>query len=391
MASTENFTHISLCAGYGGIDLGLKNAIGNVCTVAFAEIEAYAVAGLIAKMEQGLMDSAPVWTDLKTFPYSEFRDRVDILSGGFPCQPFSAAGKRQADDDPRHLFPYIVKGIKDLNFPPLVFLENVEGIINSDLKGDGWADPAGTPVLLHILRELERLGYWAEAGVFSAAEVGASHQRKRVFILGVNRLLRHSGYACISKRIGERQSAVVSAMANPYDTRDFPQECGSQLGGEARSDQSGWDIPLVEFNRLRVAHPAGRGSAQFAYEPPRVVGRTSKGVGNDHSEGCVRCETEAGNLSDERRHPQIGSTASSSLGCGELCGVHEPSVGGASDGLAYWLDSAQLLKSYDSLEDEIRLLGNGVVPAVASIAFRTLFKRIEQSVCKIPANSNKPV
>ena len=171
MDSAQAFTHISLCAGYGGIDLGLARIIRNLRTIAFSEIEAFPCANLVAKMEAGFLDAAPIWTNLKTFPFSEFRGKVGILSGGFPCQPFSAAGKRGGDEDPRHLFPYILRGI-------------TEGIISAKLTGGGWRDPAGTPVLLHVLRELERVGYRATAGVFSSAEVGATHQRKRVFILG---------------------------------------------------------------------------------------------------------------------------------------------------------------------------------------------------------------
>ena len=80
-------------------------------------------------------------------------------------------------EDPRHLFPYIADGIRECQ-PRIVFLENVEGIISAKT-----AD--GESVLQYVLRELEGLGYRATAGVFSAAEVGAPHQRKRVFIIGL--------------------------------------------------------------------------------------------------------------------------------------------------------------------------------------------------------------
>lgn len=85
MDTTKTITHVSLCAGYGGIDLGLKRAIPNLRTVAFCEIEAFAAANLVAKMEEGQLDVAPIWTNLKTFPWAEFSGRVDILSGGYPC------------------------------------------------------------------------------------------------------------------------------------------------------------------------------------------------------------------------------------------------------------------------------------------------------------------
>jgi site-specific DNA-cytosine methylase len=166
--TTQTTTHISLCAGYGGIDLGLKRAIPNLRTVAFSEIEAFACANLVSKMEAGILDPAPVWTDLKTFPWESFRGKVDILSGGYPCQPFSSAGKRLGKDDPRHLWPYIADGIRILQ-PALCFFENVEGHITLGLRD--------------VLDDLGRLGYRTSWGIFSASEVGAPHQRKRLFIL----------------------------------------------------------------------------------------------------------------------------------------------------------------------------------------------------------------
>ena len=109
--TTKTITHIGLCAGYGGIEMGLHRVIRNMRTIALCEIEAFACANLVAKMEAGLLDAAPIWTNVKTFPWEEFCDRVDILSGGYPCQPFSAAGNRLGAEDPRHLWPYIANGI----------------------------------------------------------------------------------------------------------------------------------------------------------------------------------------------------------------------------------------------------------------------------------------
>tara|TARA_Y100000385_G_scaffold287604_1_gene352198 strand:- start:745 stop:1542 length:798 start_codon:yes stop_codon:yes gene_type:complete len=175
--NTKTITHLSLCSGYEGIGLGLRRVLPNLREIAYVEREGFPVANLVAKMEAGDLDAAPVFTDVKTFPYRKFRGLVDILSGGFPCQPFSNAGKREGVEDPRHLFPYIRDGIRECR-PRLVFLENVEGIISSTTTD-------GESVLKYVLGELEGLGYRATAGVFSAAEVGAPHQRKRVFILGV--------------------------------------------------------------------------------------------------------------------------------------------------------------------------------------------------------------
>jgi site-specific DNA-cytosine methylase len=178
MDTTQAVTHIGLCAGYGGIELGLHRAIPNMRTVALCEIEAFAIANLVSKMEAGLMDPAPIWPDLKTFPWAAFRDRVDILTGGYPCQPFSAAGQRRGKDDPRHLWPYIADGIRLLR-PRCCFFENVEGHISLGLSD--------------VIEDLAGMGYRTTWGIFSASECGAPHQRKRVFILANDQSERVQG------------------------------------------------------------------------------------------------------------------------------------------------------------------------------------------------------
>lgn len=171
-------TVLSLCTGYGGIERGLELAGFAHRVIAHVEIEAFAVANLVAKMEEGKLVPAPVWTDLKTLPAQCFRDRVDVLTGGYPCQPFSAAGKRRGAEDPRHLWPYIKRHVETIR-PVRCLFENVEGHINLGLR--------------EVLGDLESLGYKTTWGVFSAVEVGAPHQRKRVFIMAHTDSLRLQG------------------------------------------------------------------------------------------------------------------------------------------------------------------------------------------------------
>ena len=159
---------LSLCTGYGGIERGLELAGLEHRVLAHVEIEAFAIANLVAKMEAKLLPACPVWSNLKTLPVEPFRGRVDILTGGYPCQPFSAAGKRLGEDDPRHLWPYIKEIIRTVR-PVRCFFENVEGHISLGLR--------------EVISDLESLGYICSWGIFSAEEVGAPHQRKRVYIL----------------------------------------------------------------------------------------------------------------------------------------------------------------------------------------------------------------
>jgi DNA (cytosine-5)-methyltransferase 1 len=217
--STQEVPNVlSLCTGYGGIERGLELAGIKHRVVAHVEIEAFAIANLVAKMEQGRMVPAPIWTDLKTLPVDCFRDRVDIITGGYPCQPFSAAGKRAGKDDPRHLWPWIRQHVDTIR-PSRCFFENVEGHISLGLR--------------EVVEDLESLGYTTTWGIFSAAEVGAPHQRKRVYILGSN---RDWDTNCIDdsqkQGISQGQDSQPSGVcANVADSNDASSEGRGVPGG----------------------------------------------------------------------------------------------------------------------------------------------------------------
>lgn len=171
MAARTNV--LSVCSGVGGLDLGLAEALRRAgCeprTVCYIEREAFAVACLVARMGEGRLDPAPVWSDLTTFDPRPWRGVVDCIAGGVPCQPFSHAGKRKGTADERHLWPYVADFVRTLE-PRLVVIENVSGHLSR-----------GTP---DVLRDLRAMGYEAAASLWTAAEVGAPHKRERVFIVG---------------------------------------------------------------------------------------------------------------------------------------------------------------------------------------------------------------
>ena len=348
MDTPQTITHVSLCAGYGGIDLGLKRAIKGLRTIAFSEIEAFAAANLVAKMEAGHMDSAPLWTDLKTFPWESFRDRVGILSGGYPCQPFSAAGKRLGKDDPRHLWPWIADGIV-LMRPDLCFFENVEGHISLGLR--------------EVIEELDRIGYTTTWGIFSAAEVGAPHQRKRIFILAHRQSTRLEGYhgLLIGRDEPRRESSQPKGSVGGSDssgTELAHTECyGSREGRALREGPDG--TKLVGESETRGSWPGRPGQPQHGWEPPRVVGNSKRG-GRESGHGS-RARAEE-------------SRAGCESGLGRIQGdsAFKPPLGGDPHGSARGLGYAELSVACDSRTDELRLLGNGVVPATCSLAFRTL-------------------
>tara|TARA_R100001463_G_scaffold128348_1_gene186807 strand:+ start:441 stop:1796 length:1356 start_codon:yes stop_codon:yes gene_type:complete len=433
--NTKELTHISLCAGYGGIDLGLSRTLGSIRTVCFVEIESFAIKNLVSKIEKGLLSTAPIFTDLKKFPWRLFNGKVDLLSGGFPCQPFSVAGRKQGDQDPRHLWPYITKGIEQLGRPPIVFFENVSGIISSKLKGNDWTDREGTSVLLHVLRELERLGYKTTAGIFSATEVGAPHQRKRVFILGVRNELQQSGVHFINELINSNQSDRGTAwpasrgqrphwyepprvtMGNTMhdgsldskESRDTNEAsdnntqgqestlrfegasrpCGdgsiqtSKLGNfDGRNQEpygSGVDFinGFIKSNKSNksAAWPVSRGQTQFWFEPPRVTMANSNGWNGNERTWCKnRLFQEKTKLKETNRIARDNDARQS-----EICRKSQSSVGRDTYGTTNWLDYAKLFESCESRTDELRLLGNGVIPDTAGKAFKLLWERLAHS------------
>lgn len=403
MDTTSAVTHLGLCAGYGGIELGLHRAIPNLRTVALCEIEAFAIANLVSKMEAGLMDPAPIWPDLKTFPWSDFCDRVDILTGGYPCQPFSAAGQRRGKDDPRHLWPYIADGIRILR-PRCCFFENVEGHISLGLSD--------------VIEDLAGMGYRTTWGIFSASECGAPHQRKRVFILayklgsGLEGMLhdpategrqdagrpaagcgQHRGDVWPS-RPGEQQYAwePPRVMGNPED-RSNRQHSTEQQGRSAFSRPSG-EESVADSHRIdRSAQAEGREHDRQAGPAGEELGDTGcqrqeerqlPTGGSEQSDQAVMADTGIsgcdgrpdGTSGWSRESGEAGEDASGWRSESHGMRQTQPPLGGDTDGPAGGMDYAELCVTCDNRTDELRLLGNGVVPATAERAFRTLMREL---------------
>lgn len=248
--------HISLCSGIGGLDLGVSRCIRGFRTVAYVEGEAFACGCLVKAMEANELDEAPIYSDVRSFPFERFHGIVDVVSGGFPCQPFSSAGQRKGTEDPRHLWPSIKQGLGEC-LPRVAFFENVDGILHA--KSEGYHC-----VLHHVLSDLEELGYRATAARFSAREVCAPHRRRRWFILGVRNAYRE-GEPTIT--IDEEASRMRGAMADSRSGRRKNRISNSSEYG-AESEKSRDDC---------ARYPNGPGP-QHEDEPPRVL---ESGMGGD--------------------------------------------------------------------------------------------------------------
>jgi DNA (cytosine-5)-methyltransferase 1 len=150
----------SLCTGYGGLDMAVE-AYFNAEMVWCAENDKYA-SKLIEKRF-----NKPNLNDIKTINWDEV-EPIDILTAGYPCQPFSHAGQRKGTEDERHLWPYIIKAISKLR-PKFIILENVRGHLSLGFK--------------EVLSDLAQNGYDAKWRIVRASDVGAPHQRARLFII----------------------------------------------------------------------------------------------------------------------------------------------------------------------------------------------------------------
>ena len=157
---------LDLFSGIGGFSLGLSWA-GNFETVAFCECEPYC-----QKVLRKHWPDVPIYDDIRTLTHERLEAdgiiHVDVITGGFPCQPFSVAGKRRGTADNRSLWPEMARIISEVK-PAWVIAENVPGIIGMELD--------------NVLTDLEAMFYAWEAFIIPACSVDAPHRRSRVWIV----------------------------------------------------------------------------------------------------------------------------------------------------------------------------------------------------------------
>lgn len=158
---------LELFAGAGGLAMGLESA--GVVPVCYVERETYAAAILAARMADGSLAQAPIWSDVSAFDGRPWRGVVDLVAGGFPCQDVSHAGPRLGLEGERSGLWSEYRRIVGEVQPRLVFVENVAALVVRGLD--------------RVLSDLAALGFDAEWGVVSACSAGAPHARDRLFLL----------------------------------------------------------------------------------------------------------------------------------------------------------------------------------------------------------------
>ena len=184
---------LSLFTGIGGFDLGLEwcgmECIGQV------EYEPYNLAILTQHWPD-----VPKWMDIHDFKGKEYKT-VDLVCGGFPCQPFSQAGKRKGRDDNRYLWPEMLRVIKETT-PRWVIGENVPGLLSIE----------GGMVFERVCADLESEGYEVWPFIIPACAVNAKHKRDRVWIVAYSNRNRHQG----DERLRKNQSENSRREESPH-------------------------------------------------------------------------------------------------------------------------------------------------------------------------------
>ena len=204
---------LALFAGVGGGLLG-SHLLGftPICAV---EIEPYCREVLLRRQRDGVLPMFPIWDDIRTFDGTQWRGVVDIVTAGFPCQPFSVAGKQRREGDERNMWPDTIRVIREVR-PRFALLENVPGLVRCDYFGQ-------------ILADLAAAGFDAEWDVISAGELGAPHRRERLWIV-----CHANGQGQPVKPIDAEESGVSGDLSDPYGIAGRVQpKSGGELQAEA--------------------------------------------------------------------------------------------------------------------------------------------------------------
>lgn len=308
-------THLSLFSGIGGLDLAAEWA--GFTTVGQCEFADYPT-----KVLEKHWPDVPRWRDIRTLTKESFYERtgqrtVDVISGGFPCQPFSVAGKQKGKNDDRYLWPEMLRVIRELR-PHCVVGENVPGIVKI---------AAG-----QVVKDLERAGYHVVVFRYEAASVGAWHRRSRVFFVGI-------------------------ADVADTDGRTMRHDCGDErktTRKEHASRGTGTDLEraMADAACERIQRHAAICTAKPAERSGQMQSDAESGSEAVYDTMCSGCAGDA-------RWGQSQELANG------RCWAVEPDVGRVAHGIP-------------ARVDRLKCLGNAVVPQQAYPIFKALAEELQR-------------
>ena len=217
------YQHLDLFSGIGGFSLGLE-ATGEFETVAFCDYDPFC-----QKVLRKHWENVPIYGNIKELTYEKLKangiNNIDIITGGYPCQPFSVAGNKKGEQDPRHLWPEYFRLVQECR-PTWVIGENVGGHIKLGLDT--------------VLKDLESEGYSARTFSISASSIGANHKRERVWIV-----------ANSNDRLSKQSNEEVRTGRNTFDNgnSDMANSSSERLERHRREHELREDSEEGEVSR----------------------------------------------------------------------------------------------------------------------------------------------
>jgi DNA (cytosine-5)-methyltransferase 1 len=316
-------THASLFSGIGGFDLaaewmGWEN-------IFHCENNAFCQKVLNYHFKNSIS-----YGNIKTTDFSVHRGQVSVLTGGFPCQPYSTAGKRLGKSDERHLFPEMLRAIKEIK-PTWIIGENVRGLV-------GWNEGL---VFHEVYDDLEREGYEVQSFLIPAASVGAPHQRYRVWFV---------------------------AYSKSEGTRQFSSAYSGGEGGRFDNNGEAWNAADSKLH----THPyPNNGSSNeeegdVRREEKSNVSDASNSHGNATDPNAARILQQLSMAEPNQTHQF--SRAFSERGDFTQFPTKSPICGG-DDGISRELDGITFSKWR---HESLKAYGNAIVPQVAYQLFQTI-------------------
>lgn len=364
-----DFHAIELFAGVGMLGEGLRAGLGYLGiqnrTVCYVEREAYAAAVLAARIKEGSLDAAPVWSDVTAFNARRWAGAVDCIVAGFPCQDLSLAGQRAGLDGARSgLFFEVLRIARDCGAEWL-FLENVAGIATATAAAVDEAEGAlEERAAARVVGELADLGWDSEWITISASDVGASHGRARWFCLAWRNVadteraewwkMRAAGAGGQQRRDRKRPEThggagePDAALGHAYRQREHRSGSLGRQAGRHEPAQSGCDLanagrPRFSLTQQSDAKRPWRRSKRGAVAELRRAPLFAPGPADPGWAEIIR----------RRLH---------------LAPALESGFCGVANGVAHRMD--------DSRAQRLKCCGNGVVAAQAAAAFVALYRRL---------------
>ena len=266
---------LDLFSGIGGFSLAAE--CNNIETIGFVEKDKFC-----HKVLQKNFPGIPIIGDIRDVKKETF-ESVDIVSGGFPCQPFSTAGKRRGTDDDRYLWDETIR-VVSLYKPRWFVGENVEGIVNIQ----------NGMVLRQVQDDLEKEGFEVKCGIIPASGIGAWHQRKRVWILGYS---QHNGSSTTKEQRGNTQTSTGSQKRENSPLQSKRTSRSTDNGNVSNTECLGFS----ERSSIRGLHKKESNDSNN-FSDKSQTGTEKGNVSNSSSEGQLH--RESGNLGEESKETQ---------------------------------------------------------------------------------------